>query len=193
MRVVLKEPHPIHFDEASFKNHPFYVTEFSYAIKTWQSIYLMPEQDAYECGNDRKKNNELIIQYIRHTPSNISTNVNDNTTLLVNPFPFGNCPIIKIKPLPQEAFVNLPTNGHEKSPLYINHELAKQHKFFPIELHMAIEAWTHIFAYAPKDYKPQHKTYKQFIITWLKNNFPGYEEKVYTRISILLNPDKRKK
>jgi len=189
-RENINKREPIFFNESEFQLHRHCVPELQYAIKIWRAIYLQPDKNVYACDNNRKDHAKLIKDQIKNNPFKGNTNNSTSDLIqIINPIPFGDSPDINIAPLSENHFTHS-RNSSRESPLYVDHDLAAMYSYYPIELHLAIEAWEHIFAYAPSDYKQGFIT---DIICWLASNFKGLNDRTYNRIASLANPDKRKK
>lgn len=192
-REEINKREPVFCDDSGFQNHPFYVPELQYAIKTWQAIYLQPDNNVSDCEKDRKRHTKLIEKQIQYNAfqGNCTDNFRKDLVYLINPIPFGTQPDTRITTLPEETFLN-PRDRNREPPLYNNHDIASEHPYYPIELYLSIEAWIHIFAYAPKNYikeKPLGSMY--YITNWLRVNFNGLNDKIYRRIASFANPDRR--
>ncbi|MCK5681338.1 hypothetical protein KAI46_11065 [bacterium] len=174
---------PISYNQSQFTNHPFYKKDFHYAIKAWLDIYSAPDKTVLACGQDRKKHKELISEYIELSLPLLPVTTQKNIKLILNPIPEKNSPRIDFTTLKSEAFINKPTGTKDLLPLSINHDTAIKCQFYPAELHMAIEVWVNIYGYAPT----HATTSKQGMSNWLKMFFPGFHNKVYDRIAVLVN------
>ena len=81
---------------------------------------------------------------------------------MINPIPEKGFPDAKLKPLPADTYLTMPSNVTSESPLSLDYRLIDKTQYYPLELHIAIEAWIHIFAYASLQSRvDNYKTYKQ--------------------------------
>jgi hypothetical protein len=191
---------PFNYDQNRFHEHPFFDVNFHHAIIAWIDIYSTPSRDVSACGTNRKMHNSKITEYSEAFLQNLPATTCKNIKLLINPIPEK--PILgsHFEKLSEDQFINTPLNNETNTPLplTINHDIAKKWAFYPPELHMAIEAWIHIYGYARPNYKPNSVgcSHKQEITRWLAKNFsstryPTFTAKAFDRIAVFINPDKR--
>jgi len=188
---------PFNYDQNRFECHPFFDTNFHYAIKAWIDIYSNPSRDVSACGTNRKMHKTQIEKYSESFLQNLPTTTCKNIQLLINPIPEYPILASHFDELPEDAFINPPPDNEISSPLplIINHDIAKNWAFYPPELHMAIEAWIHIYGYARSGYKPNRVgcAHKKEVIRWLSSRFPTFTEKALDRVAVFINPGKRNK